>query len=296
MTDVSSSNSYDAKTNCLLKGSSTTTPIMRFGYLTYERFVIADCVFMNASHIAAGPKLRAASDEAEIVIRNNFIVNNVYAWQVSAANGKHLPKVYRLEGNSFIMNWPLNPDPGTSNPAAVEIGDKYTAQRVEIVGNLFAHNVGGAIYPTRDEESGPPLVIRSNLFYNNAALFGLDDPAQGAIVSKFGGFLSRKVPWNVLDIETVEDDYDWEVEDNAVLDPRVPIALVKPGIADSSEVEAETTVENDVRRILGLNLQGGTVQVSNYAPRMAIDPQALPFPQAEQAKAYGVRRERVEQF
>lgn len=296
MTDVSSTNRYDKKSNCLLKGSSSTTPIMKFGYLTYERFVIADCVFMNSSHIAAAPTLRAASDDAVVLIRNNFVVNNVYAWQVASANGKHMPKEYRLEGNSFIMNWPYNPDPSTANPAALEIGNKYVAHKVVIEKNLFAHNIGGAIYPTQDEDNGPPLAITGNLFYNNAALFGLKEPEQGAIVSKFGGFLSRKIPWNVLDIETVEDDFDWDVEDNVVLDPKVPIALVKPGIANSDDVEAEKTVENDVRRILGLNLQGGTVQVSNYAPRMAIDAKALPFPQEEKAKAYGVRRDRVEQF
>lgn len=296
MTDVADTNAYDAKSNSLLIGSSSTNAIVTFGYLETQRLVIADCLFMNSSKHAASPMIRAMTPDAEVVIRNNFILNNRHAWVATSASFKHLPKQYVFEGNSFIMNWPYNPDPTTGNPAALEIGNKYTAAKIVIKDNLFAHNFGGAIYFTQDEKNGAPAEIHSNLFFDNGYLFGLDDPKMGAVVGKFGAFMSNKIPWNVLDIETVEDDYEWSAKGNVVMDPKVPVTLAKPGVADSGSIEAEKTVINDVRSLLGKNLQGGTLKVSDFAPRMAIDPAKLPFPAEPKAEKYGVRRDRVEPF
>ena len=67
-------------------------------------------------------------------------------------------------------------------------------------------------------------------------------------------------------------------------------------VADSGSIEAEKTVINDIRSLLGKNLQGGTLKISDYAPRMAIDPKLLPFPKEPGAEKYGARRDRVEPF
>jgi hypothetical protein len=296
MTDVAGSNSYDEKTNSLLKGSSAGLPIFCFGYLTTNRFVIADCLFMNSSQFASAPLIRAASKEATVVIRNNFILNNVHAWLIDSARFKDIPVTYTFEGNSVIMNWPYNPDPTTGNPAAIEIAGKYAAGKVVIKDNLFAHNFGGALYPTAADNVGTTVEIKHNLFFDNGYLFGLADPKSGAVVGKFGAFLNRDVPWCVLDIDTVEEDYSWDTSDNVVLDPKVPITLAKPGLANSGSVEAEKNVVNDVRELLGRNLEGGKVAIKDFAPRLAIDPKLLPFPTEPKAEPFGVRRDRVEQY
>ena len=293
--DAYATNIYDPKSNTLMKGRSVCTPIVQFGYLTTNRLVIADCVFVNSSQSAAAPLIRAMTKDAEVLIRNNFIVNNVMAWKVDSARFRNIPGKYVLEGNSFIMNWPYNPDPTTANPGTVQVGNKYASTEVVIEDNLFAHNMGGALHLEGD--SGEPKIsIQHNLFFDNATLFGLTEPGAGAVVGKFGGFLSPQIPWNVIDIEMVEDDYDWESDENVVLDPKVPVALVEPGFANSNDVSAGKTVMNDLRSLLGKNLQGGKLAVKNYAPRTVIDQANLPFPQEAKAKAFGVNPERVEQF
>ena len=294
--DIGGGNQYDAKTNSLLKGTSAGVQAVTIGYLTTERLVYADNVFLNSSHKAAAPLIRAANDKAEVIVRNNFILNNVLAWEADSARFKTIPAVYVFEGNSFILNWPYNPDPTTANPAALQLAGKYAATRFVIKGNLFAHNPGGAIYWTApSEKDGPQTEITDNLFYNNGSLFGESEPGAAAVVTKFGGFKSNEVPWNPIGLDYLED-YDWKAQRNVALDPKVPIVLVKPGFANSTSVEAQNTALNDVRAMFGMSKQGGKMQISNYAPRMGMDPANLPFPAEEKARAYGVNPSRAEQF
>ena len=63
--------------------------------------------------------------------------------------------------------------------------------------------------------------------------------------------------------------------------------------ADVSGVSAKKSVMNDVRAMFGANQQGGTVAIKNFAPRMAVDPRALPFPKEPKAAAYGASKARV---
>ena len=92
-----------------------------------------------------------------------------------------------------------------------------------------------------------------------------------------------------LDLETIEDDFDYTVEENLVLDPKIPVALVDLEAADSYAVERKNTVLNDVRRLFALNQDGGTVAIANYAPAMTFNTNALPLPAEEKAKTYGVQ-------
>lgn len=290
--DVAPGNKYDAKTNSLLRGSSCTFEILRFGYLSTDKLVVADNIFMNAAQRGAEPLIRAASPQTQIIVRNNFIMNNTLAWIVKSANGRDKPAKYIVAGNSFIMNWPYNPDPSTAQPAALEIGNKYTAGEVIIEDNLFAHNVGGAIMPGYDDAVGPKLTIQRNLFYGNGVLFGPTSTETGAVVGKF----NKAATHSLYSTEDLEDDFSWTVKDNVSFDPKVPIALVDPGVVDSHAVQAKKTVLNDVRRLFGANVDGGKVDIKNFAPRLGLELNQLPFPAEPKAAPYGVRTDRVEQF
>ncbi len=99
-----------------------------------------------------------------------------------------------------------------------------------------------------------------------------------------------------LALEIIEDDYDWDSEDNVVLDPKGPLVVPDLQAMNSNDIGAIKGKLNDIREILGVNKQGGKAGIKNYAPRTMIDPANMPFPTEPKAKEYGVRRERVEQF
>lgn len=292
--DVGNGNQYDARSNSLLKGSSSGENLLTFGYLTTDRLVVADNIFLNSSHKVASPLIRAQSASARVEVRNNLILNNVLGWEVKSARWQYQPAEYLIEGNSFIMNWPFNPDATTSNPAALQIGSQEASAHVTIRGNLFAYNPGGAIYP--EFEKGPPTVVQNNLFFANGTLFGESAPGAAAMAAKFGGFKDREIPWNPIDIETLEDELEYAGEGNVSLDPQLSVALVKPGFGNSNSVTANTSSTNDLRGMLGMSLQGKKMEISNFAPRMGLDLQKLPFPGNPEARAYGASPERVGRF
>ena len=105
------------------------------------------------------------------------------------------------------------------------------------------------------------------------------------IAGKFG----TRPTYRVLDIYDVEDDLDGDMDGNVAFDPQIPIVFSPLQAASSGGVNAEPTLMNDVRRFFGANTQGGTVAISNFAPQMSFDPRAMPFPQNEDAQAYGVQ-------
>jgi hypothetical protein len=294
--DIGGGNQYDGKTNSLLKGTSASVQAVTIGYLETERLVYADNVFLNSSHKAAAPLVRAANDKAEVLVRNNFILNNVLSWEADSARFKTIPASYTFENNSFLVNWPFNPDPTTAQPAALQLNGKYATGKFVIKRNIFAHNPGGAILWTAPtEKDGPVTEIVENLFFGNGTLFSETAPGAAAVVTKMGGFKSQDIPWNVIGMDVLED-FNWKSDKNVALDPKVPIVLVKPGFANSASVSAANTTLNDVRGMFGMNKQGGKVQISNFAPRMGVDPKNFPFPAEGKAKEYGVNPAKVEQF
>ena len=244
--DAGPSNRYDQDGN-LLGGGSATNPILWLSYLRTKRLVIADNVFVNAAHRVAEPLIYAATEDAEVIVRNNVILSNVFAWRVFSAGAKYMPKRYRVEGNTFVLNWPRNPDAATSNPGALEIGGKTTAHRVEIHRNLFAFNAGGAIHIGQDEQYGPPIAITENLFWGNGDMFDIESPGGAAVVGKF----NRSAVHGTFEMVDIEDDFDWEVRDNVAMDPGLrvqvkplqtvdlqegtPNAQTEPGTAQASE-------------------------------------------------------------
>lgn len=220
--DTSPSNSYGTGETSLHKGGSSSFPMLAFGYLTTERLVISDNVFMNAPNGVGGPLIRAMSPQAEVRVENNVFLNNVYTWVVGSGGGPHMPGRYAIVGNSFVLNWPYNPDRTTSNPGTVEIGNNASAAHVEIRGNLFAYNAGGAVHPQWDDTRGPEISFIDNLFYKNGALFDAPSPASGAVVGKFNNSATH----GVFDMIDVEDDFTWETAGNVSFDPG--LAIVPP--------------------------------------------------------------------
>lgn len=219
--DTSPSNSYGMEENSLHKGGSSSFPMLAFGYLTTERLVISDNLFMNAPNGVGGPLIRAMSPQAEVRVENNVFLNNVHTWVVGSGGGKHIPGRYAIVGNSFVLNWPSNPDKTTSNPGTVEIGNNSSAAHVEIRGNLFAYNAGGAVHPQWDDTRGPKISFVDNLFYKNGVLFDASSPASGAVVGKFNNSATH----GVFDMIDVEDDFSWEARGNVSIDPGLAIVV-----------------------------------------------------------------------
>ncbi len=277
--DARPSNAYDARTNSILKGQSRSYPLLTFALLTTDHLTVVDNIFMNGAHGAFDPHVQPLSSSAVIDIDNNVFLNNIKTLKLGP------PKAFaaiNLRHNTFLLSWPYNPDPTSSNVGAVELYHSGGAAQVTIEGNLFAHNPGGALQHDWPEDRMPDLALRNNLFHSNAALYADGAPEAGVIAGKFG----TNPRYLILDLETVEDDFDYAVDGNVAMDPAIPIALADLVAADASGVERQNTTLNDVRRIFGLNQSGGTVAIANFAPAMVYH---FPAPADAAAQAYGVQ-------
>jgi len=316
--DASPSNNYDVKTNSLNRSGSSTYGVLSFGYLTTNKLVIADNVFMNAIHGVAEPLIRAMTPEAEVIIRNNFMMNNIMNWRIGAGGYKHTVKHYQMSGNSFILNWPYNPDTTTALVGGVIIGNKYSAKLVSFTDNLFAYNVGGAIMPNFAEGGGPDINVKNNLFYDNGHMFPSDGADDGAFVGKFNGSGTHIS----LSMEDIEDDFDWVSENNVSIDPELSIPMVKlkalnqekPAAGSSPEVtdpepsaETSSSGEFNIDDLLSdedivsepdfqMDEMAEEGNIKNFAPHMPYHPDVLPFPANSDAQAYGANANQVQNY
>lgn len=263
--DGSPSNGYDADTNSFLRAQSRSWPMLSFGYLRTDLLIIADNVFANAGHGVFDPAITPASENAVVEIRNNLFLNNIKAIQVGA--GISPVREVRVVGNTFLMNWPYNPDPTSSNVGALTLDESSSANSLLIEGNIFAQNPGGAMQHDWPEERMPAITLRGNLFYQNALLFGDDSAGGGALVGKFGA----NPIYLVLDLDTVEEDFGYTVEGNVVTDPEFDLTF-----------DLEVTEDGD------------DLQLQNFAPKM--DLRFVPVPAAVDAEGYGAHADRVTQF
>lgn len=287
--DAAPSNKYDAKSNTLLKGTSRTIPLIALKQVVVDHLVISDNVFLNGAHRAFEVYHSAMSKETVVDIVNNFFLNNVIPTKFFPALYKgNTTKQINFKNNSVILNWPFNPDPTSSNVGALELYHKDCCGELVIENNLFAYNPGGAMQHDWPEARMPKLKIINNLFYMNATLFGDARPEAGVFVGKFGPSPKYKI---IALSPELQDEFKYEMTGNVSMDPKVPVALVDLQAADSSGVSAKKTVMNDIRGMFGVNKDGGTVAIKNYAPRMGLDLANLPFPAEPKAKAYGVQRE-----
>ncbi|MEM6286761.1 MAG: hypothetical protein AAF845_06355 [Bacteroidota bacterium] len=292
--DAAPSNKYDMRTNSLLQGESRHYPIMSFGGpgVEVERLVIADNVFINgavgAVRLAASPPRGV---EGEVVIENNFFLNNIRAFDTQTFGQRVGAPFGRLivRHNSFLLNFPYRPDPEAADVSAVKLYHRDAFSEVVFERNLFAYNPGGAFQQDWPQDRMPEMAFRDNLFHLNGVLWGESAPEAAVFAGKFGtGGVYR-----VLDLFDVEDDLDADLSGNVTIDPQIPIAFAPLQAAASSGVSAEPTLINDVRRIFGANTDGGTVAISNFAPQMSYDLRVLPLPQNPEAQAYGVQPTRL---
>jgi len=285
--DAAPSNSYDAKTNSIKKGESRTYGLLAFSYLNCEHLLIDSNVFINGAHGAFDPMvLPPKTGELVIDISNNFFLNTIKTMAVKCASvGNTTAKAINLRQNTFLLCWPYNPDATSSNVSAIELYHKGGAEAVNIEGNLFAYNPGGAMQHDWPEGRMPKLAIKGNLFYQNAALFANGTDDNGVIAGKFG----TGAVYNLLTLDVLMDDFGYDTADNVVMDPDIRIPLAALQAANSYDVEAKDTVINQVRDLFGLNQDGGTVAIKNFAPAMAWRPKAPPLPQNADAQKYGVQ-------
>jgi hypothetical protein len=285
--DAAPSNAYDRKTNSILKSQSRSYPLITLAMLATEHLVVDSNIFLNGAHGAFDPYIAPLTADTVVDITNNFFLNTIKTIQLGAGvsyKGNSVKQV-NLRNNSFILNWPFNPDTTSSDISAIKLYHKDGAQKLNMEGNLFAYNPGGVMQHDWPEDRMPDIVLQNNLFYMNGALFGEAAEDAGIFAGKFG----HNPKYLILDLETIEDDFDYTVEENLVLDPKIPVALVDLEAADSYAVQRKNTVLNDVRRLFALNQEGGTVAIANYAPAMTFNTNALPLPAEEKAKAYGVQ-------
>jgi hypothetical protein len=263
--DASPSNAYDEKSKGILKGQSRTYPLLAFGLAQTDHLIVADNVFLNGAHGAFEPYVTPASANTVVDIQNNFFVNNIKTLMIGPNNpaGRVPIKEVNLKHNTFVLNWPYNPDPTSSNVGAVELYHRNSAATLNIEGNLFAYNPGGAFQHDWPENRMPAINFRRNLFFTNALLFGNKEPAAGPIVGKFGPNPKHMV----LTLAAVEDDLKYKFEGNVSIDPQIKVAFslaVKPG-------------------------EGDDVAVEGYAPKVDYDPKALPYPTNPMARGFGVQ-------
>ena len=281
--DAAPSNNYDARSNSILKGSSRTYGLLSFNQLRVESLVVADNIFINGAHGAFDPAIGGVPG-SKVEIRNNLFLNTIMPMKASAmSRGTEVDIV--IQGNSFILNWPFNPDPTSSNVGAVELYHSDGYKTLTFEDNLFAFNPGGAMQQDWAPDRMGPITLRNNLFHGNGSLFSTATPEEGVIVGKFG----TNPTYMSLDLIAVEDDFDYTVEGNVSMDPGITLSIAPLQAVDSDAVQRDDTFINDVRRILGMNQSGGAVPIANYAPRMVYLPEHPPLPSNPDAQRYGIQ-------
>lgn len=285
--DAAPSNVYDDETNSLKKGGSRSYPHIAFQQVKVRQLTVADNVFLNAAQGAFSPNITPIKGVSVVDVTNNIFLNNILV--LKTETGGFGLKAMNLKGNSFLVNWPFNPDPDSSNVGAIELYNKECCSELNVEGNLFAYNPGGAMQHDWAEDRMPKFKVKDNLFFMNATLFGDGRGEAGLFAGKFGPSPKHLV----ITVDQAADDYGYQFSGNVSFDPKVPVALVELKSADVSGVSAKKSVMNDVRALFGANQQGGTVGIKNFAPRMAVDPKSLPFPKEPKAQAYGASKARV---
>lgn len=275
--DAGPGNKYDAKSNSIKKGESNTDPIIRFVNLTVDQVSMENCVFMNAAERAFETLVMTASDKSTIRLYNSVFLNCIIPVKLDSCRQKTIPAQMIVDHCSFLLNFGFNPDPDTSNPAALELAGKYAASEIIIENSLFYANFGGAIMNI--ERSQTKVVVRNNNFVGNGLLHGKPEIDACAMI------VGQKMPIPVNKI--VDEEEDPTLGGNVSIPPGIALELGATKAVDSSKVQPEKTWENEVNRLLGRPLQGGTVKISDFAPKKEWDGANAPFPTNDAAKKYG---------
>ena len=278
--DAVASNKYDAMSNSLLKGTSSTHVYIKFNYLETNHLEFSNCVFANSPHRVMETLIRAATPEAQIRFHNDIFINCVIPLKLDTARFRNKPKKIEVSDCSFILNWAYNPDPNTGNPAALELGPKDAANEIVITNSLFYANFGGAILALHKQL--PALTLNNNNFVGNGLLHNRKDSDAVAMIVIAGGKKQDLTPDLLEDVPAVD-----EAEDNVSVAPGIPIVLGEVQTVDASKIKAEKSWTNEVNRLLGKNLAGGRINIRNYAPPLNYTPSKPPVATSSEGKKYG---------
>ena len=288
--DAAPTNQYDARSGSLLKGTSSSSPVIGWAQVRAERVVIADNVIANGA--MAGFQIGSTPPEdntGEVVIENNVFLNNLLALRTRTFGASATATYAQLlvRNNTFALNFPFNPDPTSSNVGAIEWHNDNSFNEMVFEGNLFAFNPGGAFQSDWAPEDLPEIVLRDNLFYGNGAVFGEDDPGAVVVAGKFG----TNPTYRLLDLDDVRDNLDAEVSGNVVADPDLRLALVSDQPVDPSFIKAQVDeLEDPATLFEGAD---GTTEVTTFAPEMLYDQRVVPVPRNADAQGYGVQRDQA---
>lgn len=266
--DAGNSNVYDDGTNSIVRGSGTRTlPIINFKQIQLERLVVADNAFVNAAQVAFDPLIKPVGN-SEFIITNNFFLNCIMPIQKLGADGiSRAVGTLRFTHNTVLLNWPLNPDPTSSNVGSIGLVHSGYVSNLEIESNIFAYNVGGAFQHDWALDRMGRINFENNLFWENGLLFG---EADAPIVGKFG----PNPRYLVISLDDLEDELEYGGGGNVTMDPDIYIDI---------NFFAEMEEEEDWAEIY----------VDSFAPRMEFYADSPPFPQNPDAEPYGVQRNQV---
>lgn len=284
--DSQASNQYDAKSNSLKIGNSCTHVYFQFSYLETNELAFVNSVFLNSANRVMEPLIRAATDKAVIRYENCIFLNNRIPLKLDSARFRQAPAKIIVNHCSFLLNWAYNPDPGTGNPAALEIGPYQAAKEVILTNNLFYSNFGGAILALNQKM--PALTVNNNNFVGNGLLHGKTESDAVCMIVSAGGKKQDLAMAAIEDVTAVE-----EAENNVSIAPGINLTLGSPLVVDSSKVKAKDNWQNEVRRILNMNLDGGTVAIKDYCPKKEYSAEAPPFPANPDALKYGAQADKI---
>jgi len=232
------------------------------------------------------PLIRAATDKAVIRYENCIFLNNRIPLKLDSARFRQSPEKIIVNHCSFLLNWAYNPDPGTGNPAALEVGPYQASKEVIITNNLFYSNFGGAILALNLKM--PALTVNNNNFVGNGLLHGKTESDAVCMIVAAGG-KKQDLSMDAIEDVTAVD----EAEGNVSISPGINLTLGSPLVVDSSKVKAKDNWQNEVRRILNMNLDGGTVAIKDYCPRKEYSAEAPPFPSNPDAVKYGAMADKL---
>ncbi len=137
--DAAPSNKYDARTNSILKGQSRTYTLLSFSLLQTDHLVVDSNIFINGAHGALDPYIAPLSPNTIVDITNNFFINTIKTTSTEATSFRgNTVLELNFRHNSFLLNWPYNPDATSSNVSAINLYHSGGCQTLNLEGNLFA--------------------------------------------------------------------------------------------------------------------------------------------------------------
>lgn len=286
--DAQKSNNYEKETNRLLKDGQGIEPMLTWGRLNTESLEVKNCVFVNAGRLAFDTDVWPRTKDGHIRLYNNIFLGCVAPARVLSSalrpDGDKMSKM-EIDHCSFLINWAYDLDLERGDPCALSFSTCNSATEVRITNNLFYGNFGGAIKVSRSRAEA--WTINGNNFVGNGFLFGSTKAGAGALLIDEGVGRHNKV----YDLAAIEDQvFVEEAEDNVSIPPGMPITLAEVGPAEASGKE---TWEEELKRLLGRNLEDGALAIKDYAPLKTYDPAKPPFPTNPEAKKYGASLELV---